>query len=95
MRKLIWASMTIAAFCLVAFSLAQDLQNFRFRIGRLILDLSDSGSAKVNIDDYGLGYVIFNEYSLGRSGSISFSHPFGKGIFSIYACVDGWEESEG
>jgi hypothetical protein len=74
----------------------QDQQNFRFRIGRLILDFADNGSANVIIDDYGLGYVLFNEYSYGNNGQISFFLPFGqgKGIFSIGAFVDGWEVSE-
>jgi len=45
-------------------TLSQDQQNFRFHIGRLILDFGDYGSANVSIDDYGLGYVLFNEYSL-------------------------------
>jgi len=77
-------------------TLSQDQQNFRFHIGRLILDFGDYGSANVSIDDYGLGYVLFNEYSLD-SGQISFSLPFGqgKGMFSISAFVDGWEASEG
>jgi len=86
----------LAIFSL-AITISQDQQNFRFRIGRLILDFSDNGSANVNIDDYGLGYVLFNEYSRGSSGQISFSLPFGqgKGIFSIGAFVDGWDASEG
>jgi hypothetical protein len=75
----------------------QDQQNFRFRIERLILDFADNGSANVIIDDYGLGYVLFNEYSYGNNGQISFFLPFGqgKGIFSIGTFVDGWEVSEG
>jgi hypothetical protein len=75
----------------------QDQQNFRFCIGRLILDFADNGSTNVSIDDYGLGYVLLNEYSYGNNGQISFFLPFGqgKGIFSIGAFVDGWEVSEG
>jgi hypothetical protein len=51
----------------------QDQQNFRFCIGRLILDFADNGSTNVNIDDYGLGYVLFNEYSYGNNSQIFFS----------------------
>ncbi len=76
---------------------SQDPQNFRFRFGRLILDFAEFGSANVNLDAYGLGGVDFNGYTRGSSGQISFYHPFGqgKGTFSIYAWVDGWEVSEG
>jgi hypothetical protein len=60
----------------------QDQQNFRFRIGRLILDFADIGSANVSIYDYGLGYVLFNKYSYGNNSQISF--------FSLLVKVKGF-----